>query len=60
MIFEVYEKHCTPRLNTNKIVVYSVKNNLFGNPQFLIYKNEKWVWRSSKHFTPVCKNTLKG
>ena len=33
--------------------VYSVKNNKVGYPNFLIYEDNQWKWKSAKLFHPI-------
>lgn len=33
--------------------VYSVRNDKTGYPQFLIYYDNQWLWKSAKYFEPI-------
>ena len=49
MMFDVVEK-----VTGNIYKVYSIRNDTkTGYPQFLIYKNNQWLWRSAKYFKPT-------
>ena len=45
-IFSVFEKDDVAR----SVEVYAVRNDKNGYPQFLIYKNGQWMYKSAKHF----------
>lgn len=33
--------------------IYATKNDTYGAPMFLVYKNHQWIWESAKYFIPV-------
>ena len=55
-VFTVIEKNTTEydlnlRTNTSKLVkVYAVRDDKNGYPQFLIYENGEWKYRSAKYY----------
>lgn len=41
-------------LHTGRNVeVYAVHNDKNGYPQFLVYENHQWCWRSAKNYEPL-------
>ena len=35
------------------IEIYGVKDDKHGYPTFLIRSDNRWIWKSAKHFIPV-------
>lgn len=47
-MFRVYEwKSGVP------CIVYAVLDDANGYPKFLIRRDNQWIWRSAKHYSPV-------
>lgn len=47
MLFKVIEK------GTKRVVfVFDVRNDASGYPQFLVYKDREWKYRSAKNYVP--------
>lgn len=44
-MFEVYDKE-----TLKKVTIYAVGEDNHGYPKFLIRKDNRWIWRSAKHF----------
>ena len=36
-----------------RVEVYAVRNDKNGYPQFLVYENNQWHWRSAKYYAPL-------
>ncbi len=36
-----------------EIEIYGVKDDKHGYPTFLIRSDNRWIWKSAKHFIPV-------
>lgn len=59
-MFEVYNVNDTHRPEATKIQVYDIRCDKNGYPQFLIYRNGQWVYRSAKYFVPANQIHLRG
>ena len=36
-----------------RVEVFAVRNDKNGYPQFLVYEDRQWVWRSAKNYAPL-------
>lgn len=36
-----------------RVEVYAVRNDKNGYPQFLVYVDRQWCWRSAKNYEPL-------
>lgn len=42
--------------DANKLIVYNIRDDKTGYPQFLVYLDNQWRYISAKYFKPVKEN----
>lgn len=47
------------KVNGNVYQVYDISYDRSGYPHFLIYKDNQWVRKSAKYFTPTAKERIR-
>lgn len=47
------------KVNGNVYQVYDISYDRSGYPHFLIYKDNQWIRKSAKYFTPTAKERIR-